>query len=104
MTDPSLMCLDLTLADGCGIDSTPQRQLLRPRIFKLRSQHRFQPFGDVYELSCRPWGPSVCECLGRRCGEKERWGRVPVSLLRHRVTLKGKETGLDVAEVAGTLG
>lgn len=42
--------------------------------------------------------------MGRRCGEKERWGRVPVSLLRHRDTLKGKETGLDVAEIAGTLG
>lgn len=42
--------------------------------------------------------------MGRRCGEKERWGRVPVYLLRHRDTLKGKETGLDVAEEAGTLG
>lgn len=46
----------------------------------------------------------MCECLGRGCGEKERWGRVPVSLLRHKDTLKGQETGSDVAEVTGTLG
>lgn len=40
-------------------------------------------------MSHRPWGLSECECLGRRGGE-ERWGRGPVSLLRHRDALKGE--------------